>query len=295
MAQDKIYLRNTKGNINAKITEVGLDELKYKETNNLDGPQFTLEKDDIEKIVYSNGRTETFEQTMSAKVSLKEMRKNNLKLAFLSPRLGHTHLSYEKGIKQGQSWEVHASIIGLGIKEPYDYIYNPTTQTNQALYRNQRGLMIGAGYKFGFTPDYITRGTRSRHILQGSFFRPSAYLGGYRYSTHSYNVNNGNIVIKKKNVITGAVMAEVGKQWTLSNRASFEYYLGFGYGFDNSKRVINDYQNIDDFASFYYLYLRLSNNSPSNSFLAISSGVKFGYLFHTPKEKKLEKEKKVLK
>lgn len=294
MAQDKIYLRNTKGFINAKITEVGLDEIKYKETNNLDGPQFTLEKDDIEKIVYSNGRTETFEQTMSAKVSLKEMHKNNIKFAILSPVSTHFHLSYEKGIKQGQSWEVHATFIGLGMKVPSYTYYDQITGSQTYYYKKQAGLMVGAGYKFSFTPDYVARGIRSRHILQGSFFRPSAYVGGFRYNTYSQDFS-GKLITKKKSIMTGAIMAELGKQWTLSNRASFEYYFGFGYGFDNRKFNSTDFTQFDDYVSFYYLYSRLGITNLSNSFLAVSSGVKFGYLFHTPKEKKLEKEKKVLK
>jgi len=154
--------------------------------------------------------------------------------------------------------------------------------------------MVGAGYKFSFTPDYVARGVRSRHILQGSFFRPSAYVGGFGYNTYSQDFNS-SIITKRKSIVTGAIMAELGKQWTLTNRASLEYYFGFGYGFDNRKFNSTDFTQFDDFVSFYYLYSRFGIANRSNSFLAISSGVKFGYLFHTPKEKKMAQEKKVLK
>ena len=84
-AQDRIYPRNSKKFIKAKISEVGLDEIKYKEFDNQEGPVFSIEKDEIEKIEYSSGRIEKFEQSISAKVSLAEMHKNNLKIGFLSP------------------------------------------------------------------------------------------------------------------------------------------------------------------------------------------------------------------
>ncbi len=289
-AQDRIYMRNVKKIIKAKITEVGLDEIKYKEFENQDGPIFSVEKDEIEKIEYANGRIEKFEQSISAKVSMAEMHKNNMKIGFLSPIFCHLHFSFERGVKQGQSWELHSTFIGLGQRPyPYEY-YRPNTDLVEYYYKKQAGLMIGAGYKFSFTPDYVVRGLRSRHIMQGSFFRPSAYLGGFKYNTYSINSSN-SITTKKTSIFTGALIAELGKQWIMSNRASLEIYGGIGYGFDTRPVINKDYSTVNDFTSFYYLYTRLSSNPTSNSFLVINGGIKLGYLFHTKKEKENLKKK----
>lgn len=290
LAQDRIYPRNSKKFIKAKISEVGLDEIKYKEFDNQDGPVFSIEKDEIEKIEYASGRIEKFEQSISAKVSIAEMHKNNLKIGFLSPIFCHLHISFEKGVKQGQSWEVHSTFIGVG-QRPYPYTYyRPNTDFSEYYYKKQAGLMVGAGYKFSFTPDYIVRGSRSRHILQGSFFRPSAYLGGFKYNTYSINMSN-NISTKKTTIFTGALIAELGKQWIMSNRASLEIYGGIGYGFDTRPIINRDFASVSDYTSFYYLYNRLSNNPSSNSFLVINGGIKLGYLFHTKKERENLKKK----
>jgi hypothetical protein len=219
-----------------------------------------------------------------------EMHKNNLKIGFLSPILYHLHFSFERGVKQGQSWELHSTFIGLGQRPyPYEY-YRPYTDLVEYYYKKQAGLMIGAGYKFSFTPDYVVRGLRSRHIMQGSFFRPSAYLGGFKYNTYSINSSN-SITTKKTSIFTGALIAELGKQWIMSNRASLEIYGGIGYGFDTRPIINKDYSTVNDYTSFYYLYTRLSSNPTSNSFLVINGGIKLGYLFHTKKEKENLKKK----
>jgi hypothetical protein len=60
-AQDKIYRNNGKV-IEAKVVEVGSSEIKYKEFKSPDGPIYVLETDRIKKIVYEDGRTETFQE-----------------------------------------------------------------------------------------------------------------------------------------------------------------------------------------------------------------------------------------
>ena len=53
-AQDNIVLKNG-DEINAKISEVGESNIKYRKFNNLDGPIYTKSKDEIFYIKYSNG------------------------------------------------------------------------------------------------------------------------------------------------------------------------------------------------------------------------------------------------
>lgn len=58
-AQDTIT-KNDGTEIKAKILEVGTDELKYKNWDNLDGPTFIIRKSDVVLVKYSNGTNDVF-------------------------------------------------------------------------------------------------------------------------------------------------------------------------------------------------------------------------------------------
>jgi len=59
-AQDIIVTKDSK-RIDAKVTEVNVDDIKYKRFDHLDGPTYTLPKNEIVTIVYQNGLIDTFE------------------------------------------------------------------------------------------------------------------------------------------------------------------------------------------------------------------------------------------
>ena len=59
-AQDKIY--SLLGNpIEARVTEIGDNSLYYKAFDNLDGPEYKMSLEFVTKIVYENGKVETFD------------------------------------------------------------------------------------------------------------------------------------------------------------------------------------------------------------------------------------------
>jgi len=60
-AQDIIITIDAK-KIEAKIMEVSKSEIKYKEPDNLDGPMFILEVDEINSIIYSTGKVVLYNQ-----------------------------------------------------------------------------------------------------------------------------------------------------------------------------------------------------------------------------------------
>lgn len=55
--QDKIYLIDNSV-VNAKVTEVGTTEIKYKKAENLTGPDYVMPKSMIAMIIYENGTHE---------------------------------------------------------------------------------------------------------------------------------------------------------------------------------------------------------------------------------------------
>lgn len=64
-AQDVIFKKNG-DEISAKILEVGVTEVKYKQFNNQDGPLYTILKTDIFMIKYANGTKEVFNSDASS-------------------------------------------------------------------------------------------------------------------------------------------------------------------------------------------------------------------------------------
>lgn len=60
-AQDLITKRDG-GNIQARITEVGQNEIKYKRFDNLDGPIFSIASAEVLSIKYENGEEDVFNQ-----------------------------------------------------------------------------------------------------------------------------------------------------------------------------------------------------------------------------------------
>jgi hypothetical protein len=62
---DQIVLRNGDV-IDAKIKEVGVNEIKYKKCDRQDGPDYTVLKRDVLSIKYSNGEVERFNSASSS-------------------------------------------------------------------------------------------------------------------------------------------------------------------------------------------------------------------------------------
>ncbi len=64
VAQDIIITKKSE-RINAKVTEVNINDIKYKNWKNLDGPVYTMLKSDIDSITYQNGEVEVFTETLT--------------------------------------------------------------------------------------------------------------------------------------------------------------------------------------------------------------------------------------
>jgi hypothetical protein len=298
-AQDKIYLKGKTGYVKAKVIEVGLDEIKYKEYANEEGVTYTVEKDDIEKIEYQNGKKETFFNPMATSIKYDDMKKNILKFNVFKPLSGSSYFSLEHAVKMGQSYEAHIVGVGLGTKQ---VAYNDPRSGNGLpggtdYYAKQKGVVLGFSYKAIFLPDFVQRGVKYRHLLQGSFVRPTVYIGNYSANKYKkvYQPNAQHTIgFDRKNYSMAGFMIELGKQWIFSNQISLELYVGIGYGTDNKKTSINDIDNFNQLVNSNYAFTRPGLNTKSTS-IAFNSGIKMGYLFHWKKldgKKKIEAKKK---
>ena len=63
-AQDSILKINGEI-ISAKILEIGTDNVKYKKFSNIDGPLYTISKDEIKEIIFENGDKESFSNSLT--------------------------------------------------------------------------------------------------------------------------------------------------------------------------------------------------------------------------------------
>src|SRR4051794_19317374 len=102
-SQDKIYRNNGKV-VEAKILEIGTDEIKYKEFNNQDGPVYILETDKIKKIVFANGTSQKFQDSYKDPERYAGQLNKAIKLNFLSPLYGYTEIGFEKSTGVGKGF-----------------------------------------------------------------------------------------------------------------------------------------------------------------------------------------------
>ncbi len=65
-SQDVITLADGRS-VNAKILELTSDQVKYKKTDNLEGPTYTVNLTDLIKIKYANGSEDTFSAPKESK------------------------------------------------------------------------------------------------------------------------------------------------------------------------------------------------------------------------------------
>lgn len=63
-SQDTIHFLDNTIKI-VKVTEINVDDIKYKRFDNLDGPVYVANKSEIERIIFSNGLVEKFKSSES--------------------------------------------------------------------------------------------------------------------------------------------------------------------------------------------------------------------------------------
>ena len=252
MAQDQIIKTND-DIIKCKIKEIGVDEVKYILPDYPTDVLFALEKDKIRKIIFESGEEMSFHKDMNNPENYIDNKKNAFKIDFLSPLTGNTTFSYEHSIKPGRSFDVSLGIIGLGI-ETYD---------------NVAGAFIKSGYKFLKSPDFYLRGMKYAHVLKGSYIKPMISFGyyGYDYNGSEYNHQTGHYSEweERRNVFTGALMLNIGKQWVFDNSFLVDWYGGIGYGFST-----DDYNG-----GYQFGYVVVGDGVP----LSFTAGLKIGFLF----------------
>ena len=266
-AQDLIYKKD-KDVLVVKIIEIGLDEIKYKEYTNIEGITLVIDKAEVLKIKFENGKTQLFgDYGLDAYAN---NRKNAVKLDFLSPMFGKLTMGYERSIKPGASMEFQLGIIGVGIN---NYKLEGGTAT---------GFFFRAGYKFINLPDFYIRGMRYAHVLKGFYIRPELTLGYCVERIHGNNYYNAYPIAQNRRsgtIVTepifGSLMINFGKQWVFNELVLLDLYLGFGYGFKSKNEgLISQYKEFNIYYANSHAFLGPTDEIPAT----FGGGLKFGVL-----------------
>ncbi len=267
-SQDKIYkLKGTV--INAKVIEIGTDEIKYKLFENPDGPVYVVDKSTLSRIEFANGKVEKYTSSFKDPENYEGQLTKAIKFNFLSPLLGYAQFSFEKSVSPLKSYELGLGIIGAGKNYQIDNYY--VNGQYQPYKRNAFGVFVDAGYKFNKLPNFFSKGTRMTHVMQGTYIKPTATLGFYKDNALSYKT--GNPVIENRHNIFGTIILNFGRQWVFGEKFLVDLYYGIGYAFDNTK---NDNSNNYYSDNLYNHFVIQKAGSGAN--LGFSGGVKIGLL-----------------
>lgn len=252
--QDQIIKKNYDV-LNCKIKEVGMDEIKYTLPDFPSDVTFSIDKEAVQKVIFSNGKELIIQQEMTNPANYVDNKKNAIKIDFLSPLTGNTTFSYERSLKPARSIEGTLGIIGLG------------ADPNEV---DPRGAFMKFGMKFIKSPDFYLRGMRYAHILKGSYIRPEIQFGYYSRLDDVYYEDPygyyGGYYQEREESFTMALLLNIGKQWVFDNSFLVDWYFGVGYGFDS---------NDNSYSEYHYSFANASDAVP----ISLTAGLKIGFLF----------------
>jgi len=277
-AQDKIYKKGGEI-IEARITEVGTDEIKYRVFSDQSGPMYSLDKDRIIKVVYENGRVETYQSNLKDPKLYEDQAKDAIKVNFLAPLLGYTQFNYEHNLRPGRGYELSLGIIGLGKKQDIGSFYDSATKSTTTTYREASGVFIGGGYKFSKMPDFVNKGAKYSHVLQGAYVKPELMLGTYKHNNiESFPTGGSAPRVSRESISFGGLLVNLGKQWVLGELLLIDVYGGLGYAVD-SRNASQDNTEYD----YDYINNHYALTTGTDSGLGFTGGFKIGILINRKK------------
>jgi hypothetical protein len=253
MAKDTIIKRNGE-KIICTVKEIGTAEIKFVREEFKPDLLFSIEKKEIDRIIYSDGQMQKFEAETGLHENIERnsdelfqiQKKNILKMDVLSPIANTTSLTYEKCLKPGRSLEFSLGVVGLGLSEKHD---------------NSSGILFRGGYKLMRNPDFYLRGMRYAHIMKGPYIK-------FEFDFASYSLESYKDIFEERKNYTltkWALLVVFGNQWVFNDNFTVDLYYGIGPGKNNLDHL--DW-------SYPYGFTTLGKDFP----LAFSFGLRCGFL-----------------
>ncbi len=179
-AQDKIYKKDG-AVLEAKVTEVGSSEIKYKAFANLNGPVYTIFKGDILKIVYENGNIENYDTEISIISATDEKRAQNIFVEFLGQGLLFT-ANYDTRFSKRRNGL--GGRIGIGaIGSDGDNLVTIPVSLNYLLGNGKNFFEIGLGATYLSVPDdfFFSDGSNSVIGTMAFMYRLQPIKSGFSF------------------------------------------------------------------------------------------------------------------
>lgn len=261
-AQDTLYLKNNKI-IPCIVNEIGIDEIKYKDLTNQEGPNYVVRKTDVIKIVFKNGKVEFIEpdeMNMNKEEAILD-KNQSIKFAFLSLLFNHAQITYERKLRMTNNLETRVGFIGIGNPNMFD--------------DGRQGVYFAGGVKFLLGQDYYIKGMKYLHPLKGSYLKPEICISIFDFSSEIINWNNNSTSIAKYRASLVGFNMIYGKQYILGNTLTFDFHFGLGIGFASlfKKNNVSDDTNYE--VTNYGYSIIMSKNFP----MTLTSGILIGYIF----------------
>ncbi len=215
-SQDFIY---TKGNnrIAAKIVDLGIGEVQYKEYNNQDGPTIAIKNSDISLIAFEDGHLEFFEPVKRI-IMRNDFNQNLLTYHLADLIFNNFTISYEHITKKGKmGFEIPVS-FGYGHYAQVDDLYNQFyTGLNLNFYPTGQGkwrFVTGPGLRIGSAKwDYYTY---DEGYNGHNYNKTSGYL--------KFLVNNGVIFTPIK-ALSFSVIGSIGIRYVFTIPKDYQYQV----------------------------------------------------------------------
>lgn len=267
-SQDIIYTKK-KGEIKAKVVEIGTSEIKYKNYDNQDGPVNVIRKAEVRKIQYQNGKEDIIVPDKYSSNQEEQIidKQNAIKFQVFSPLAGHLAFCYERVLKPGFNLETKIGIIGAGV-QPF--------RNNTAT-----GGYAKIGAKFLFGQDFVIDGMRMSHPLKGGY---AAFQVAFsHFSEMHYDYSNYNSITYTYEMVdiasnSFAFNIILGKQWILGNKFTLDAYAGIGYGAVSrisSNPDVSPTGDIFLYNPFHFSHYYFGKDMP----MTLTSGLSLGYIF----------------
>lgn len=247
--QDLIYKRD-KTVLTVRIVEIGAESVLYKNFNNQEGPILKIAKSEIIKIKTEAGKVIQIEPLSSEEY----FNRNMLKTDIFSLASSKLSICYERNLTPTKNMEVQIGYIGIGA------LPEEVSELD--------GGFLRVGLKFKRAPEYFLNRGKNANNFKGGYFKPEFVFGGFSeqrkiyswYTTYWYDP----YVYLNRSVVFGALIGNLGYQWTIGDNVAFDYYLGLGLGFSSKDDSIHEGQN--------YAVFAVDN-------IYMQTGLKFGLMF----------------
>lgn len=293
LSQDLIIKRDS-SRINAKIIEVLEDQIKYKLTQEPDGPIFSLKKYEIQRVELAGGSVLDYSSYTEYGTQLTEKdkiflsKKRSILIDFLGPAFNHVSGGYQWHLKDNLVGEIKAGYVGLVPAHAdetgpnYGFFVSPAVKFKTDSDVLRYGL-IAVNPLIGITALLLSNKNRQKpiHPLNFAYIKPQLSIGylnendyveimvpAYPYPYPSYE-------IRKTESYSAALHFCLGQQVVLADFLLLDYYAGIGYGFYRRTLQSGIGTLYDDTPIYFHSHLIFDTRTVP---ISLTAGISLGIL-----------------